>query len=185
MSLRIVDSLVSGILARPSGFSGVSFDELNSAISTLYTPDDDDENILLAQYHLVDIMDQVVRRVYGAKTVSVAVAEDLLRRLHRWNRSTKGIFGPGFYPAHGKARAQLLGRLGVICVFHFTVTLVVRPFYISALSARMTRKLDQPEEEPAHAKLASICVDYAVMPLRVCLEAHEAGLLYTNMFIMK
>ena len=185
MSLRIIDSLVSGILARPSGFSGVSFCELDSAIATMYRPDGDDESILLAQYHLVGIMDQVVHRVYGTKTVSVAVAEDLLRKLHHWSRCTMGIFGPVFYPAQGPTRARLLGRLGVICVFHFTVTLVVRPFYISTLSARMAKTMEKPEEEPAHARLASICVDYAIMPLRVCLEAQEAGILYTNMFIMK
>ena len=181
MSVRILDSLVSGILARPSGFSGISFDELDSHIDTMYISDGDEERSLHAQYRLVGIMDHVVQRVYSTRTVSVVAAEDLLRQLHRWSRCTPGILEPEFYPAHGQPRACLLASLGVACVFYFTVTLVVRPFYISTLSAHMERL----EEDPAHRRLASTCVEYAILLLRMCLEAQEEGLLYTNMFIMK
>ncbi|PSK53781.1 hypothetical protein B9Z65_7587 [Elsinoe australis] len=187
-SLRVLDLLVSAILARPSSAppAGTSDNLFN-----LIQDESTDRKDLVAQYSLVKIIDEIIDKVYGQKGVSPATAEALLSQLRKWSDSlpdglqTQGVSASPQHPV------QALSSLHLACTYYFAVTLTTRPFLISTLTARMARLSNgvpngyAVQEHPVHAELASVCVDSAVWMIRACLDASRSDLLLANMCLMK
>ncbi|KAF4548403.1 Fungal specific transcription factor domain-containing protein 44 [Elsinoe fawcettii] len=188
MSLRILDLLVSAILARPSSAPAAgSSDNLFALLES----DNDDRRDLVAQYSLVKIIDQIVDKVYGQKGVSPATAEAFLDHLKKWSDALpEGLQSQGMMVNHQNP-AKTLSSLHLACTYYFAVTLATRPFLINTLTARMARLSNgvpngfAVQEHPVHAELASVCVDSAVWMIRACLEANRSDLLLANMQLMK
>ncbi|KAG8630860.1 hypothetical protein KVT40_002479 [Elsinoe batatas] len=189
MSLRILDLLVSAILARPSSAPAAGSSD---NLFTLFESELEDRKDLIAQYKLVKIVDQIVDNVYGQKGVSPATAEAFLDQLKKWSDALpEGLQSQGMM-ADPKNPAKSLSSLHLACTYYFAVTLATRPFLITTLTARMARLSNNNnlhsfsvQEHPVHAELASVCVDSAVWLIRACLEAQRSGLLLANMQIMK
>ncbi|KAF9887522.1 hypothetical protein FE257_010100 [Aspergillus nanangensis] len=189
MSLRVLDSVVSTILARPSGLAGLALDQLDDVMTSLYWQDGDEDANLLASYRLAAIMDRVVNKVYSRKSVSTDIAEDLLRQLRQWTELFPGFYRIPTESTKDQQSTEAISRVVISTMFHFTVTLVTRPFLITTLTAHMTqigRRVPGEtllSQDPVHVQLASACTDSAIWLLHACLEAKEAGLLLDYMFV--
>lgn len=193
MSLCVLDLLVSSILGRPSATSSLLPEDRREAPPTAPTPT---ETRLIASYRLALILDEIIGRLYSEKAASMETADMLLAKLNRWSKCLPDSLRTTSLENDddGSAQERVIGNLHVACSYHFAVILVTRPFLISALSIRLARlhqslsagvPSEPLEQDPAHSRLASACIDSAVYMLQTCLEVHQSGLLLRNMRILK
>lgn len=194
MSLCVIDLLASSILGRPAATAALLSSEGRRDLTwASATPA---EAGLFASYQLSLILEEIISRLYSEKAASAETADLLLAKLNRWSDRLPGSLRTSTSPNESPDAAQerVIGNMHVACSYHFAVILVTRPFLISALSVRLAR-LHQSlssggadetlEEDPAHSRLASACIDSAVYMLQTCLEVHQSDLLLRNMAILK
>lgn len=179
---------MSTILARPPGSSSIRPDPTYE-LEAIIKEEDSIHLNLLPNYRLVTIIDRIVDQVYGEKTVSAEIAENLLRQLKRWSDGLPDGLKSLANSASGRNLEHIQCSLNVACAYYFALTLVTRPFLITTLTARMSRRTYDPgtsfQEDDIHDRLATVCVDSAMYLVRSCLEANRDGLLLGNMCIMK
>lgn len=194
MSLCVIDLLASSILGRPAATAAlISSEDRRDLTWASTTPS---EAGLIASYELSLILEEIISRLYSEKTALTETAELLLAKLNRWSEQLPGSLRSSTSANEdpGTAQRRIIGNMHVACSYHFAVILVTRPFLISALSIRLARlhqslSIGGPdetlEEDPAHSRLASACIDSAVYMLQTCLEVHQSDLLLKNMGILK
>lgn len=187
----VLDLLVSSILGRPPATA-----TLRPDIGSLAIPMQQDkaEEALIASYRMSLILDEIITRLYGEKSASAEAAESLLGRLNQWSQSLPNslLASPASGRCEPRAQGHILGSFNVACSYHFAVIVVTRPFLISSLSLRLARTRETvddpsqiPQEEPAHSRLATACIDSATYMMQTCMEVHHSQLLLGNMCILK
>lgn len=194
MSLCVIDLLASSILGRPAATAALLSSEGRRDLTwPSATPT---EAGLMASYQLSLILEEIISRLYSEKAASTETADFLLAKLNCWSDQLPDSVRTSTSPNENPDAVQerIIGNMHVACSYHFAVILVTRPFLISALSVRLAR-LHQSlstggtdealEEDPAHSRLASACIDSAVYMLQTCLEVHQSELLPRNMGILK
>lgn len=193
MSLCVLDLLVSSILGRPSSTASLLPE---SRMAPARMASEGADTGLVASYHLTLIIDEIVCRLYSEKAASTENADQLLTKLNRWSDGLPDTLRTSSVAVEDPdvARERIIGNMHVACAYHFAVILVTRPFLISVLSvrlARMHRTLGSAlpgeplEEDPAHTRLATACIDSAVYMIQTCREVQQSGLLLQNMCILK
>ncbi|XHG04149.1 hypothetical protein AWENTII_007429 [Aspergillus wentii] len=195
MSVCVLDFLVSSILGRPSATATLR-SETGDISLDMTRQSNTRELSLVASYHMSLILEEIITQLYSEKAASAEVAEALLEKLKRWSDNLPAPLLTTPRSGHELFAAQerIIGSLHVACSYHFAVIIVTRPFLISALSIRLARlhqdlsetTLDRlPEEDPAHSRLATGCIDSAIYMIQTCLEIHRSHLLLGNMCILK
>lgn len=194
MSLCILDLLISSILGRPPATACLRAENSGSMEhgSAQTRPD------LVASYRMSRILDEIIVRLYSEKAASADAAASILGKLTRWSNSLPAslLAPPGTDCARAAAQQHIIGSLHIACSYHFAVIIVTRPFLISVLGIRLARLQpasteslglppDALQDDPAHAQLASACVDSALYMIQTCMEVHESDLLLGNMCILK
>ncbi|PLN74536.1 fungal-specific transcription factor domain-domain-containing protein [Aspergillus taichungensis] len=194
MSLCILDLLISSILGRPPATACL---RAESSGNMEHGPAQIRPH-LVASYRMSRILDEIIVRLYSEKAASADAAASILGKLTRWSDSLPGslLAPPDADCARAAAQQHIIGSLHIACSYHFAVIIVTRPFLISVLGIRLARlqpastgSLGLPPEalqdDPAHAQLASACVDSALYMIQTCMEVHESDLLLGNMCILK
>ncbi|KAH8422360.1 Zn(II)2Cys6 transcription factor [Aspergillus melleus] len=194
MSLCILDLLVSSILGRPPATTILRSDrpgnQSNAGKKDYYI-----EASLLASFHMSQILDEIIVRLYSDKAASAETAESLLGKLKGWSENLPESLRtpPPIDSEPFAAQERIIGCLHIACSYHFAVIIITRPFLISALGVRLAR-LQRPsevamqealQEDPAHSRLAGACTDSALYMIQTCMEVHQSGLLLGNMCILK
>lgn len=184
MSVRIMDKIVNSILGRPAATAGVHSDL--KAVFDAYSaiPKAASAETITASHGIVCIINEITRKVYEKKEITVRAAEDFLEDIEAWKRSLPTELGKSTggsivtdSPASSEAAASV-GNVHVSCLYYFAVALVTRPILISS----MTSKAAMGSQA---AQLAGACLDAATYLAETCAEAYRAGLLQGNMCIMK
>lgn len=194
MSLCVLDLLVSSILGRSPATSTVQL-ENGEYPCNLELANTRMDASLVASYRMSLILDEIIGQVYSEKAASADVAESLLAKLSRWSDELPEslLAPPSADQDRVVAQKQIIGSLHVACFYHFAVIVVTRPFLVSVLGVRLARVHQdlsesdrvRPEEDPAHSKLSTACVDSAVYMIQTCLEIHQSHLFLSNMCILK
>ncbi|KAI9148305.1 Filamentous growth regulator [Paramyrothecium foliicola] len=184
MTCRVGDKLVNGILGRPAATVGIS-EELGPIFKNLVSGCDHGLNCMVAAYRIVSIIDDINNKLYYEQDVRPAVVERLLQDIDAWKRDLPpslkqsppaGAFGP--LDVSSEAKKGSVGTVHISCLYYFAVTLATRPMFITSLTAQQG-----PNEQ--QSPLAEACLDAAMYLAQTCVEALTAGLLQSNMCIMK
>lgn len=179
MTCRVGDKLVNSILGRPATTLGIP-EELNPVFNKLSFGSDHGLDCMIAAYTIVSIIDDINTKLYGEQDVRPEVVEQLLQAIDNWKHNLpptlKQSSLTGASSAEGVQRS--IGVVHVSCLYYFAVMLASRPMFIAALS------LQQGQRDP-HSPIGDACLDSALYMAQTCVEALEAGLLGSNMCIMK
>lgn len=185
MSLHVLDKLANAILGRPAATAGIRADLTESIQALLSTAQDDAIVSLAASYHIVSIIHSIVENIYDRKEVTIAAVEQILDEIELWSRDLPQSLrrdpdstASSLEPEDGSGA---IGKIHISCLYYFAVTLATRPILVSALTSHAAHA---PAEAP-YLALSSSCLDAAVYLIQTCVEAQRAGLLYTNMCILK
>jgi hypothetical protein len=178
-----MDKLVNSILGRPAATAGV-YSNLNSVFEAFNaTPKTPAAEALSAAHGIVSIINDITRKVYEKKEITVRVVEQFLEDIETWKRGLPTALGTaGSVDVSGTPNSQgsggTLGNVHVSCLYYFAVALVTRPILVSGLTTKSSFGT-QP------AQLAGACLDAATFLAETCAEAYRSGLLQNNMCIMK
>lgn len=195
MSLCVLDRLVSAILGRPSTTSFQPLDARTDFFSNVQRITRTDR-CLDASYIISTIISEIVSKLYDDKAVSVEAAEILLEKLTLWkNEFSQTIeISSSVNYAFAQDQESVLGSLNISCLYYFAVTLVTRPFLVSILTTQAAGLQAERRHGSAisslgnshkHFKLASACVDSAMYMIQTTVEVHQAGMLLSNMCMLK
>lgn len=179
-----MDKLVNSILGRPAATAGVYSDMRSVFEAFKTTPKTPAAEALSAAHGIVCIINDITRKVYEKKEITVKVVEQFLDDIEAWKRGLPTALGtnPGSMDVSGTPSSQgsgsSLGNVHVSCLYYFAVALVTRPILVSGLTTKATFG-HQP------AQLAGACLDSATFLAETCAEAYRSNLLQNNMCIMK
>lgn len=178
-----MDKLVNSILGRPAATAGVYSDMRGVFEAYNATPKTPSAESLCAAHGIVCIINDITRKVYEKKEITVRVVEQFLDDIEAWKRSLPtALSTAGAVDVSGTPSSQgsggSLGNVHVSCLYYFAVALVTRPILVSGLTTKATFGA-QP------AQLAGACLDAATFLAETCSEAYRSGLLQNNMCIMK
>lgn len=185
MTCRVGDKLVNSILGRPATTIGIK-EELGPIVNDLVSSSDHGLNCMVAAYSIVSIIDDINTKLYNEQGARPALIEQLLQAIDAWKRD----FTPSLQQdtadeplAQGgssmpDAKNGSVGVVHVSCLYYFAVMLATRPVLISTLTLQQKQKEQQ-------SPMAEACLDAATFLAQTCVEALEAGLLESNMCIMK
>lgn len=184
MTCRVGDKLVNSLLGRPATTIGIP-EELGAILSTLSSGQDHGLSCMAAAYNIVSIIDDINTKLYGEQDVRPEVVEQLLQAIDAWKRDFSPSLSqtaPWTSLALGDMTMEATkGSVGVVhvsCLYYFAVMLATRPVFISGLTLRNGRKDQQ-------SAMSEACLDAAMFLAQTCVEALDAGLLESNMCIMK
>lgn len=181
-----MDKLVNAILDRPAVTLGIHTD-LQSVIKDLAEESGDHRTAcLVATNEMVSIISDINEKLYHKKEVTVTAVEEPLRRIDAWKRKLP----PSFLSCPGQSSSDspslprippkgAIGNIHVSCLYYFAVTLATRPIFMSSLTMQPTRA------SSAHHPLAAACLDSAMFLAQTVVDALRAGLLQSNMCILK
>jgi hypothetical protein len=181
MTCRVGDKLVNSLLGRPATTIGI-MEQIDPFYTNLISGHDHGLRCMVASYRIVSIIDEINTKLYGEQDVRPEVVEQVLESIDTWKRdclpslqqSTSEVSAlPG-----NDAQKGSVGRVHVSCLYYFAVILATRPVFISALTLQQGQK---NQEIP----MSEACLDAAVFLAQTCVEALDAGLLESNMCIMK
>lgn len=178
-----MDKLVNSILGRPAATAGV-YSDLTSVFDAFNaTPKSPAADAITAAHGIVCIINDITRKIYEKKEITVRVVEQFLEDIETWKRSLPATLSTtGTIDASGSPLSQgsrgSLGNVHVSCLYYFAVALVTRPILVSGLTTKAAFGT-QP------AQLAGACLDAATFLSETCAEAYRSGLLQNNMCIMK
>lgn len=185
MTCRVGDKLVNSILGRPATTIGIT-EELGPIVNNLVSSSDHGLNCMVAAYGIVSIIDDINTKLYNEQGARPALIEQLLRAIDTWKRDftpslqqndTEASIAP-HASSMSDSKNSSVGVVHVSCLYYFAVMLATRPVLISTLTLQQKQK-DQ------HSPMAEACLDAATFLAQTCVEAFEAGLLESNMCIMK
>jgi hypothetical protein len=184
MTCRVGDKLVNSLLGRPATTIGI-IEQIDPVLTNLISGHDHGLRCMVASYRIVSIIDEINTKLYGEQDVRPEVVEQLLQAIDTWKRdclpslqqSTPEI---SVLPGNASMEAPQgsVGRVHVSCLYYFAVILATRPVFISALTLQQGQK-DQD------LPMSEACLDAAIFLAQTCMEALDAGLLESNMCIMK
>lgn len=184
MTCRVGDKLVNSILGRPATTIGI-VEEIDPVYTDLVSGDDHGLRCMVAAYRIVSIIDEINTKLYGEQDVRPAVVEQLLQAIDTWKRDCLPSLqrsAPDTATLTGDAslgsKQGSVGMFHVSCLYYFAVVLATRPIFIAALTLQQSRS---GQESP----MGEACINAAVFLAQTCVEALDAGLLESNMCIMK
>ncbi|KAJ9136596.1 putative C6 transcription factor [Pleurostoma richardsiae] len=192
-SLRILDSLTSFILGRPSSLPPTRYDtsslkEAETQVSAFGRQGQAFNGISRA----CTLLEEIVQKLSRGHMMDVSVAETLLDKLREWSTglppavrqfSVTGGTSPDW--------EMLVGNMHVACVYYFAVILVTRPFLIahlmSSLRSRSTGQTSSMADERAEmvARLAQVCLGSAMYMADTCHRVKMAGYAFGNLCLVK
>jgi hypothetical protein len=184
MTCRVGDKVVNSLLGRPATTIGI-IEQLDPVYTNLISGHNHGLRCMVASYRIVSIIDEVNTKLYGEQDIRPAVVERLLQAIDTWKRdclpslqqSTQEIYLiPGGSPT--EARKGSVGIVHISCLYYFAVILATRPVFISTLTSQQGHR---DQESP----MSEACLDAAIFLAQACAEALDAGLLESNMCIMK
>jgi hypothetical protein len=181
MTCRVGDKLVNSLLGRPATTIGI-MEQIDPVYTDLISGHDHGLRCMVASYRIVSIIDEINTKLYGEQDVRPEVVEQVLQAIDTWKRdclpslqaSTPEV---SVLPGNASTDAPKgsVGKVHVSCLYYFAVILATRPVFISALTLQQGRK---DQELP----MSEACLDFLA---QTCMEALDAGLLESNMCIMK
>lgn len=184
MTCRVGDKLVNSLLGRPATTIGIP-ENLGSILSSMSTGNDKALSCMVAAYKIVFIIDDINAKLYGEQDVRPEVVEQLLQAIDAWKRDYWPSLNqsvPWTFSALGDTSMDTSkGSVGVVhvsCLYYFAVMLATRPVFISGLTVRNERQNHE-------SAMSEACLDAAMFLAQTCVEALDAGLLESNMCIMK
>lgn len=189
MTCRLSDKLVNSLLGRPATTIGIS-EDLGPILNTLASGSDQGLDCMIASYRIVSIIDRINTKLYGEQDVRPVLVEKFLQDIDTWKRELPPTLKqsnplqssqpppPSTISTQGGIHDRSIGVVHVSCLYYFAVMLASRPMFISALASQ------QWDRDP-HSQIGEACLDAALYLAQTCVEALEAGLLGSNMCIMK
>lgn len=140
---------------------------------------------MIAAYKIVSIIDDINTKLYSQGDVRPEVIEKLLQAIDDWKDDLPPTLKQSTLQSSLRSWDTSIdgkqGSIGVVhvsCLYYFAVMLASRPMFISALTL-------QRGEKDAHSPIGEACLDAALYLAQICAEALEAGLLGSQMCIMK
>jgi hypothetical protein len=184
MTCHISDKLINSLLGRPATTTGIH-DELSTIIGCLNPSGDPSLSNFRAVSEIVTIIDRINTELYTKRNCRPAVVEQLLQAIDGWRHNFWPSLAQGSRGATNSSVIEsprtgtgLMGIVHVSCLYYFAIILASRPVFVSTLSTHWT---PDPEEK----SMCEACLDAAVYLTETCAEAHEAGLLKSNMCIVE
>lgn len=184
MTCRVSDKLVNSLLGRPAATVGIS-EELGPIFDSLMPGSDYGFDCMIAAYRIVSIIEDINTKLYNEQDIRPVVVEQLLQAIDAWKHdlppTLKQSTPDGSLPQRSMSAERAQGSVGVVhvsCLYYFAVMLASRPVFISALAL-------QQRDQDSHSPIGEACLDAALYLAQTCAEAFEAGLLGSNMCIMK
>lgn len=184
MTCRVGDKLVNSILGRPATTIGIP-EQLGPTLNNLVTGCDHNLDCMVAAYSIVSVIDDINTKLYSKQDVRPAVVEQLLSSIDSWKRDFSPLLqqsSPENLLIRGDSSMDpKKGSVGIVhisCLYYFAVMLATRPLFISALTLHQQK---QDEE----SSMGEACLEAAKYLAQTCAEALDAGLLESNMCIMK
>lgn len=184
MTCRVGDKLVNSILGRPATTIGIP-EQLSPTVNNLVSGFDHNLDCMVASYSIVTVIDDINTKLYSKQDVRLAVVEQLLSSIDSWKRDFSPLLQqstphnlviPGDTSAENKKGS--VGIVHVSCLYYFAVMLATRPLFISALTVN-------PRQQNQESSMGEACLEAAMYLAQTCVEALDAGLLQSNMCIMK
>lgn len=184
MTCRVGDKLVNSLLGRPAVAVGI-LEEPDPLFANLVSSHDSGLRCMVVAYRIVSIIDEINTKLYGGQDIRLATVEELLQAIDSWKRDSLSLLqhtpsGTSIVPTDScmEANEGSVGVMHISCLYYFAVILATRPVLISALTAQLGRN-DQ------WSPMSEACLNSAIYLAETCVEALEAGLLQSNMCILK
>lgn len=184
MTCRVGDKLVNSLLGRPATTIGI-LEQIDPVYTDLVSGHDHGLRCMVAAYRIVSIIDEINTKLYGEQDVRPTVVEQLLQAIDTWKRdclpsiqrsTPEAVLLAG--DTSMEAKQGSVGMVHVSCLYYFAVILATRPVFISDLTLQQSQN---GQESP----MGEACINAAMFLAQTCVEALDAGLLESNMCIMK
>lgn len=187
-SLKTTDILVNTILGRPTSFSPPhsSTDEKSS------TKPNEPTTILDATYQLSMMIEEFTAPTKGDPSSNLGIAEKKLQRIRtRMNsfpNKYRSIKVSDLTSVQPDELAGMIGNVHLACVYYFAVILISRPYLMTSIVTRMRSESSAqapPKVAAESSQMAEACVDAAIFLATMAKGALNAGILLSNMCILK